>query len=194
MLNSERERLVESFRSSREMEVIQLLAVVHAMCMYQIIGFFDGDVGQVVAAREKNGAFLEMGKRLVRMVSGGGMGWGDWAEWRVWESVVRTVHVVHAINVISTRQNGGVYEPLDREAVLDLPLPCEGDVWRATTGVEWARARRKKGDMEVLTMRKLVGDEMALKQFISGLDGDNDQKKFQDCDDLVKLILASVEI
>lgn len=180
--------------------IVEALAAVHAMCAYQIIGFFDGDVEQVAIAGKWNGSFLGMVRKLIQFYNAatavapledGGIGW---QEWRVLETVLRTIHVVHAINVVSARQNGGCYEPLDDETISGLPLPCTGSVWRAATAVEWARARRKRRGTAVVTIRELVKDETTLKGFVKELCGDNGPRSFQGCDDLTKLILSCIWI
>lgn len=205
ILNSERERLVKDFENQEVLGktggcIVEALAAVHAMCAYQIIGFFDGDVEQVAIAGKWNGSFLGMARKLIQFYNAAttvasledeGIGW---QEWRVLETVLRTIHVVHAINVVSARKNGGCYEPLDDEMVLGLPLPCTGSVWRAATAVEWARTRRKRRGTGVVTIRELVKDEATLKGFVKELSGDNGLRSFQGCDDLTKLILSCIEI
>jgi hypothetical protein len=61
LLNAERDRLVKSFWTSGDQD-IDVLAAVHAMCVYQIVGFFGLSVEQARAAELQQPYFLKVGR------------------------------------------------------------------------------------------------------------------------------------
>lgn len=158
------------------------------MCMYQVINFFDSDdAAQIVTAEKQNPGFLRMGRWLIRWLKGqeGVVEGMAWEEWRVWETALRTVHMVHVVNVVSMHcaSRRGDYEPLDDEAVGDLPLPCPEEVWQASSSVEWMRARRKIGEVKTVTGRSLVESGRVQEEL----------EKYER-NDLMKIILACVTV
>lgn len=151
LMNAERDRLVKGFRLLRDSEV-EMIAAVHAMCVYQIIGFFDDSSPRSAPFAELQQAFfLRMARKVVALYmpqlrsSFDSSNFSElaWKKWASAETVRRTFFLIHIINVVACRtekQNPFFYEELDDDLVMNLPLPAPEKMWQANSAAEWQSA------------------------------------------------------
>ncbi|KAH6695611.1 hypothetical protein F5X68DRAFT_163914 [Plectosphaerella plurivora] len=145
MMNEESGRLVKSFTRD-SLSDGEMLAIVHAMCVYQMIGFFGGgDKDDVKAAGMRHSFFLKNHLEEEPLEEVGEVAWRRWI---MSETIRRTVLLVNAINILSCRvekQERLFFEPLDAQLVRGMLLPAPDALWQASTAEEWAAARRSVG-------------------------------------------------
>lgn len=151
LMNAERDQLLKGFRLLRESE-LEMIATVHAICVYQIMGFFDDSSPDSARFAElQQPFFLRMARRFVASYmpqlrsSYDDSDYSEpaWEKWISTETVRRTFFLIHIINVIACRtekQNPYFYEELDDDLVMDLPLPAPEKIWKANSAAEWKSA------------------------------------------------------
>jgi len=151
LMNAERDRLLKGFRLLRDSE-LDMMAALHAICVYQIIGFFDDSSPDSARVAElQQPFFLRMTRRLVASYmpqlrspyDNTDYSESVWAKWTSMETFRRTFFLIHIINVVACRtekQNPYFYEELDDDLVMNLPLPAPEKVWRASSAAEWKSA------------------------------------------------------
>jgi hypothetical protein len=148
-----------------------MLAAVHAMAIYQILGFFTStNPEQTRLAELQQLFFLKMVRKListhlpprpnglssssspqsqtksnnVSTSTEEGIFGTDWRKWLITETIRRTVFLANTINTLSYRtqkQNPYYYEALDDDSVLNMLLPAPMSVWKASSEEEWLAAR-----------------------------------------------------
>ncbi|KFY46082.1 hypothetical protein V495_02670 [Pseudogymnoascus sp. VKM F-4514 (FW-929)] len=151
LMNAERDQLLKGFRLLRDSE-LEMLATVHAICVYQIMGFFDDSSPDSARLAELQQPFLlRMARRLVASYMPQLRSSYDtsdsselvWEKWIATETVRRTFFLIHIINVVACRmekQSAYFYEELDDNLVMNLPLPAPEKIWKATSAAEWKSA------------------------------------------------------
>lgn len=220
MMNQERDRLVKSFRLWGNSD-IEALAAVHAMSVYQIVGFFGSTAEQARGAELQHHFFLKMARRLTQqhLLRPGDEADTDESSWRKWiihESIRRTAFLVNIINNLSCRtqkQNPYFYETLDADLVLNMPLPAPDVMWKATSPEEWIAAKNSLGPVGLaqlkLTAKALreqydgngdgVGDGEARSnggtgRNIRGSTASSPRAEFDGLQEFTKLIMASLSV
>ncbi|MCJ1367840.1 hypothetical protein MMC16_006975 [Acarospora aff. strigata] len=151
LINIERNRLVKSFHSCSA--DVDALAVLHAMCIYQILGLLDiRDPEQTRNAELQHLFFLKMTRRMCQVHLRSNERDRDretaWETWMVAETLRRTVFLVNIVNTLSYRiytQNPFYYEPLNDDLVFDIALPAPDEMWKACTAEDWEAAKSKCG-------------------------------------------------
>lgn len=222
MMNKERDRLVKSFRLWGNSD-IEALAAVHAMSVYQIVGFFGSTAEQARCAELQHHFFLKMARRLAQQhlrPSDEADLDESWRKWIIHESIRRTVFLVNMINNLSCRtqkQNPYFYETLDTDLILNMPLPAPDVMWRATSPEEWIAAKNSLGPVG-LTQLKLKAKVLREQYDGNGVgvsDGDGDgevrssggtgrnirgsaasgpKAEFDDLQEFTRLIMASLSV
>jgi hypothetical protein len=151
LMNAEMDRLLKGFRLLRDSE-LDMMATVHAICVYQIMGFFDDSSPDSARFAElQQPFFLRMARRLIAAYmpqlrsSYDASDYSEpvWEKWISAETIRRTFFLIHIINVIACRtekQNAYFYEELDDDLVMNLPLPAPEKVWKASSAAEWKSA------------------------------------------------------
>uniref|UniRef100_A0A8H7K957 Transcription factor domain-containing protein n=1 Tax=Bionectria ochroleuca TaxID=29856 RepID=A0A8H7K957_BIOOC len=142
MINQERENLIKDFPNICSKPDIWVLASVHAMCVYQIVGFFGKSPEQVLQAQLQQPWLLKMTRYLARTQATKIIcaPQETWESWALSETIRRTILLVNSINSLSCRvgrQDPRLFESLDDELVFQSPLPAAIDLWRAKTASEW---------------------------------------------------------
>ncbi|KAI9803142.1 MAG: hypothetical protein M1833_001213 [Piccolia ochrophora] len=165
LINAERDRIVKCFVSISgplfvscfqlviqqlwSSSCVDMLAAVHAMCVYQIVGFFNKTrPEQTKYAELQHLFFLKMSRRLAKqhLASNGSnvSTTEDWRQWLTNETIRRTLFLVHMINSLSCRlhkQDPYWYEPLDEGLISEMALPAPSQMWSAATAEEWEAAK-----------------------------------------------------
>ncbi|KAE8408438.1 hypothetical protein BDV37DRAFT_172371 [Aspergillus pseudonomiae] len=167
MINEERDKLVRNFHKHVDTPET-CLAAVHAVCLYQILGFFGDNFLPAAIVRpqipkeindkrreeneraaELHSSFLlKMARRLYKMHQEKLLTHhndeNDWNRWKYAESLRRNFFFVNMINILGARArllNEQYFEPLGDDIVLQLPLPAPEHMWRCCDEEEWAMAR-----------------------------------------------------
>ncbi|KAF5582756.1 hypothetical protein FPCIR_9343 [Fusarium pseudocircinatum] len=148
LINEETNKLVKGFHQLPGSDA-DMLAVVHAMCIYQILGFFVSvNPEQTRAAESQQMFFLKMTRRLAKQyLQTSTVEDGEESNWRKWlmdETIRRTVFLVNAINTLSCRvqkQDPNYFEPLDNDLIHNLTLPAPEAIWKASSAEEWTLAK-----------------------------------------------------
>ncbi|KAL2856515.1 hypothetical protein BJY01DRAFT_242852 [Aspergillus pseudoustus] len=163
LMNNESRRLVNGFQLWSTSDH-SMLAAVHAMAIYQILGFFTStNPEQTRLAELQQLFFLKMVRKLITTHLSGPLASNsttsthgsnnttneetesnNWRKWIVNETIRRTVFLANTINTLSYRtqkQNPYYYEALDDDAVLKMPLPAPVSVWKASSEEEWLSAK-----------------------------------------------------
>ncbi|KAL3493925.1 hypothetical protein BJX62DRAFT_234781 [Aspergillus germanicus] len=165
LMNNESRRLVNGFQLWSTSDH-SMLAAVHAMAIYQILGFFTStNPEQTRLAELQQLFFLKMVRKLISThlpprpnassssssspqsngtASDETIFGTDWRKWLITETIRRTVFLANTINTLSYRtqkQNPYYYEALDDDAVLNMLLPAPMSVWKASSEEEWLAAR-----------------------------------------------------
>ena len=155
LMNGERDQLLKGFRLLRDSE-LEMLATVHAICVYQIMGFFDDSSPDSARFAELQQPFLlRMARRLVASYMPQLRSSYDtsdfsepvWEKWIATETVRRTFFLIHIINVVACRmekQSAYFYEELDDNLVMNLPLPASEKIWKANSASEWKSALKEE--------------------------------------------------
>ncbi|POR31212.1 Uncharacterized protein TPAR_08580 [Tolypocladium paradoxum] len=181
-INQECRRLVRGFHEWPGSD-IDMLAVIHAMCIYQILGFFvSSNPAQARQAELHHVYFLKMTRQLIRQYLQSATRTGEeseevnWGRWIMNETIRRTVFLVNTINTLSCRiqkQNPYYFEPLDDNLVRILPLPAPEAVWKASSFEEWMAAKAQ------LTPEVTERSRLTLQQVIDQFSVDSDDGAFQ---------------
>ncbi|KAF6512918.1 hypothetical protein HZS61_007724 [Fusarium oxysporum f. sp. conglutinans] len=204
LINEETNKLVKGFHQIPRSDA-DMLAVVHAMCIYQILGFFVSvDPEQTRAAESQQMFFLKMTRRLAKQyLQTSTVKDGEESNWRKWlmdETIRRTVFLVNAINTLSCRiqkQDPNYFEPLDNDLIHNLTLPAPEVVWKASSAEEWTLAKSQ------LPSDDLARTKVTIRQAVdqiknSGRLGDRatraSQLQFDVFDDFTKLVIATADV
>ncbi|KAM5352643.1 hypothetical protein ACJ41O_005365 [Fusarium nematophilum] len=144
LINRERDQLVKDFpRICSSKSDVWVLASVHAMCVYQIVGFFGASLEQARNAQLQQPWLLKMTRHLARINGQAKASLFEPSTWEVWalgESIRRTILLANTINVLSCRvgrQDPYMYEALDDALVSVLRLPAPSGLWKAKSAAEW---------------------------------------------------------
>ncbi|SCV48715.1 uncharacterized protein FFB14_10492 [Fusarium fujikuroi] len=204
LINEETNKLVKGFHQLPGSDA-DMLAVVHAMCIYQILGFFVSvNPEQTRAAESQQMFFLKMTRRLAKQylqtstVEEGGE--SNWRKWLMDETIRRTVFLVNAINTLSCRvqkQDPNYFEPLDNDLIHNLTLPAPEAIWKASSAEEWSLAKSQLPADDFartkVTVRRAV-DQIRN----SGRSGDrgtpSSSLEFDVFDDFTKLVIATADV
>ncbi|KAF5713059.1 hypothetical protein FGLOB1_4192 [Fusarium globosum] len=204
LINEETNKLVKGFHQLPGSDA-DMLAVVHAMCIYQILGFFVSvNPEQTRAAESQQMFFLKMTRRLAKQylhtstVEDGGE--SNWRKWLMDETIRRTVFLVNAINTLSCRvqkQDPNYFEPLDNDLIHNLTLPAPEAIWKASSAEEWSLAKSQLPADDFartkVTVRRAVDQ---IKN--SGRSGDRGTPisplEFDMFDDFTKLVIATADV
>ncbi|KAI1066307.1 hypothetical protein LB506_008093 [Fusarium annulatum] len=204
LINEETNKLVKGFHQLPGSDA-DMLAVVHAMCIYQILGFFVSvNPEQTRAAESQQMFFLKMTRRLAKQylqtstVEDGGE--SNWRKWLMDETIRRTVFLVNAINTLSCRvqkQDPNYFEPLDNDLIHNLTLPAPEAIWKASSAEEWSLAKSQLPADDFartkVTVRRAVDQ---IKN--SGRSGDRGTPisplEFDVFDDFTKLVIATADV
>ena len=156
IINDERDNLINDFPTkSRNPE--DAIAVVHAMCIYQIetITAFRSQKpvkGRVSSTELYQHFLLKMTRRLcqqsIEKISLKDNTATSWHCWTMAESLRRSTFLVYMVNELSYHTNalnGEYYESLHESLLLDMPLPAPDSMWRASTEEDWVAAREATG-------------------------------------------------
>ncbi|OCL05441.1 hypothetical protein AOQ84DRAFT_413578 [Glonium stellatum] len=220
LMNKERDRLVKSFRLWGNSD-IEALAAVHAMSVYQIVGFFGSTAEQARCAELRHHFFLKMSRRLtqqhlLRPSEEADTDESAWRKWIIHESIRRTAFLVDIINNLSCRtqkQNPYFYESLDPDLILNMPLPAPDAMWRAASPEEWIAARNSLGPAGSAQL-KLTAKLLRKQYDGNGANKDDDEVRsgggtgrniresaafsqrveFDDLQEFTRLIMASLSV
>jgi hypothetical protein len=202
-INSEREKVVENFVSSLKERIIfnfrqytqsasyvSSLSSLHAMCIYQIIGFFNSNLQQARLASLQQPFLLkvasyfkiELTSQMARATYRSHLRQKtfkdreeqDWREWIRNETIRRAVFLVHMINHVSfstQKQIPSYYEPLDDAMVLDLILPAAEELWKAGSAEEWISAKLQARQLNAVnqTARMIIEDATSITAHVKNL-------------------------
>ncbi|KAF4473240.1 hypothetical protein FAGAP_13331, partial [Fusarium agapanthi] len=204
LINEETNKLVKGFHQLPGSDA-DMLAVVHAMCIYQIMGFFVSvNPEQTHAAESQQMFFLKMTRRLAKQyLQASTVEDGEESNWRKWlmdETIRRTVFLVNAINTLSCRvqkQDPNYFEPLDNDLIHNLTLPAPEAIWKASSAEEWSRAKSQLPSDDFA--RTKVTIRCAVDQIKnSGRSGDRGTPvsplQFDMFDDFTKLVIATADV
>lgn len=196
MVNTEREHLVRGFHSC-SISDINTLGVVHAICLYQIIGLLNvKDPKQIKAAEVQHPFFLKMVRRLCQesLYSSTGMArTREWQSWIVGETFRRIVFLVNIVNTLARRahaRNPSYYEALDEDLIFSLALPAPDSMWKACTAEEWECAKRNLG----WNHRRQRTVHMVIDRLGGGHTDEENRTWFEDFQPLSLLIIACVRL
>jgi hypothetical protein len=195
-----------------------MLAAVHAMCIYQIVGFFTStNAEQTRLAELQQLFFLKMVRKLIatylhphptalsnRTVNGSSTDENEFTNWRKWimnETIRRTVFLANIINTLSCRtqkQNPYYYEPLDDSVVLNMILPAPSAMWKASSLEEWLAAKANLNPQDKVRSQTTV--QAILEQFTSA--GDivtnrerrgraTERVRFEELDEFTKIVVST---
>ncbi|KAL2265889.1 hypothetical protein VTJ83DRAFT_6989 [Remersonia thermophila] len=203
MISEESRRLVQRFHRPPGSDS-DVLAVLHAMCIYQIIGFFASTNAEHARATELHHSFfLKMTRLLIRQYLQD-LSPSDvnpemaWRKWIVNETIRRTVFLVNAINTLSCRvqkQGANFFEALDDDLVRDMALPASDRLWKASSAEEWLAVRDQLSPEETATSRLTV--QQAIDHFFGPIRGGDSSRlstayaQFAQLDDFTRLVVAT---
>ncbi|KAF5553467.1 hypothetical protein FMEXI_2384 [Fusarium mexicanum] len=204
LINEETNKLVKGFHQLPGSDA-DMLAVVHAMCIYQILGFFVSvNPEQTRAAESQQMFFLKMTRRLAKQyLQTSAVEDGEESNWRKWlmdETIRRTVFLVNAINTLSCRvqkQDPNYFEPLDNALIHNLTLPAPEAIWKASSAEEWTLAKSQLPANDFTRTKVTV--RQAVDQIKSiGRSGDRGTHisplRFDMFDDFTKLVIATADV
>ncbi|KAF5988321.1 hypothetical protein FBULB1_1545 [Fusarium bulbicola] len=182
-----------------------MLAVVHAMCIYQILGFsVSVNPEQTRAAESQQMFFLKMTRRLAKQyLQTSTVEDGEESNWRKWlmdETIRRTVFLVNAINTLSCRvqkQDPNYFEPLNNNLIHNLTLPAPEAIWKASSAEKWTLAKSQLPADDFTRTKVTV--RQAVDQIKSiGRSGDRGTHvsplQFDMFDDFTKLVIATADV
>ncbi|KAF4333981.1 hypothetical protein FBEOM_12187 [Fusarium beomiforme] len=204
LINEESNKLVRGFHQGPGSDS-NMLAVVHAMCVYQILGFFvSTNAEQAHSAELQHMYFLKMTRRLIKLYLQSSAREDDeetnWRTWLMNETIRRTVFIVNAINTLSCRiqkQDSYYFESLDDNFVGSLTLPAPEAIWNASSVEEWRVAKSQLGSDDMarskLTIRQAIDQIKKLGSHSTGW-RNGSQLQFEHLDDFTRLIIATVEV
>ena len=71
-------------------------------------------------------------------------GRSPWNKWMITETARRTILLAHIVNLFCNRdfesgKQSPYYEPLDKDLIMNMPLPCSHTLWSARTEDEWTK-------------------------------------------------------
>ncbi|PTB78024.1 hypothetical protein M440DRAFT_1468608 [Trichoderma longibrachiatum ATCC 18648] len=203
MINEESRKLIDLFHKWSGSDS-DMLAVIHAMCIYQILGFFaSSSPAQAQLSEMLHLYFLKMTRRLIQqhLLPPSTDEVTDEVSWRRWimkETIRRTVFLVNTINTLSCRiqkQNPYYFEPLDDHLVRNTTLPAPESLWKASSAEEWIAAKAQLGPEEAA--RSCLTVQQVVDQFMSENDPNDHQNhdicrvKYEQFDAFTRLILAT---
>ncbi|KAL4863816.1 hypothetical protein BDV12DRAFT_177030, partial [Aspergillus spectabilis] len=213
LMNNESRRLVNGFQLWSTSDH-SMLAAVHAMCIYQIVGFFiSTNAEQTRLAELQQLFFLKMVRKLITTHlhpaaistrTSNSTDENESTNWRKWimnETIRRTVFLANIINTLSCRtqkQNPYYYEPLDDSAVLNMILPAPSAMWKASSSEEWLAAKANLNSQDKVRSRTTV--QAVLEQFTSAGDivtnrgrrGRATEKvRFEELDEFTKIVVST---
>ncbi|KAK4120364.1 hypothetical protein N657DRAFT_602987 [Parathielavia appendiculata] len=203
MISEESRRLVQRFHRPPGSDS-DVLAMVHAMCIYQIIGFFASTNPEHARATELHHSFfLKMTRLLIRQylqdLSPSEVNREmAWRKWIVNETIRRTVFLVNAINTLSCRvqkQGANFFEALDDDLVRNMALPASDQLWKASSAEEWLVVRDQLGPDETASGRLTV--QQAIDHFFGPIQqGDSSRLRmsyaqFAQLDEFTQLVVAT---
>ena len=156
MINDQRENLVNDFAAKAE-NLEDAIAVLHAMCIYQIETILTYRMQKGVKPRSSNKDLyhhflLKMTRRLCEQHTEG-IALKDnnsisWTCWTMAETLRRTAYLVDMVNELSYHTGALAeiyYEPLQESLLQDMPLPAPESMWRSLNEDEWQEARDATG-------------------------------------------------
>ncbi|PKS07340.1 hypothetical protein jhhlp_005942 [Lomentospora prolificans] len=206
LLNEESGALVKEFHKWSGSDG-DMLAVVHAMCIYQILGFFISNSPEQVRLTElQNAFFLKMTRRLIQeYVHSNIAGDSEEVNWRKWiinETIRRTLFLVNTINTLSCktqRQDAYYYEPLDKNLIENMALPAPNVLWNASSPEEWLIAKAQldaaNGPRSRPTVRQVLNqmaaDQNEAQSAGTGI-GSSYRISYDDFDEFTRLIISTV--
>ncbi|EGR45855.1 uncharacterized protein TRIREDRAFT_110658 [Trichoderma reesei QM6a] len=195
MINEESRKLIDLFHKWSGSDS-DMLAVIHAMCIYQILGFFaSSSPAQAQLSEMLHLYFL---KHLLPLSSDEVTDEVSWRRWIMKETIRRTVLLVNTINTLSCRiqkQNPYYFEPLDDNLVRNTTLPAPESLWKASSAEEWIAAKAQLGPEEAA--RSCLTVQQVVDQFMSENDPNDHQNhdicrvKYEQFDAFTRLILAT---
>ncbi|KAK1253847.1 hypothetical protein MKX07_001924 [Trichoderma sp. CBMAI-0711] len=203
MINEESRKLIDLFHKWSGSDS-DMLAVIHAMCIYQILGFFaSSSPAQAQLSEMLHLYFLKMTRRLIQqhllpLSSDEVTDEVSWRRWIMKETIRRTVLLVNTINTLSCRiqkQNPYYFEPLDDNLVRNTTLPAPESLWKASSAEEWIAAKAQLGPEEAA--RSCLTVQQVVDQFMSENDPNDHQNhdicrvKYEQFDAFTRLILAT---
>ncbi|KAL4783847.1 hypothetical protein BJX76DRAFT_357632 [Aspergillus varians] len=210
LMNTESRRLVNGFQLWSTSDH-SMLAAVHAMCIYQIVGFFiSTNAEQTRLAEMQQLFFLKMVRKLISTHlqpsrNTNGTDEAESTNWRKWimnETIRRTVFLANIINTLSCRtqkQNPYYYEALDDEAVLNMALPAPLPLWKASCSEEWLAAKGNLGPEDRAQSQatvKMVLDQVTGQSDIvtpRGRRGGRtpERIRFEELDEFTKIVVST---
>ncbi|KAL7813732.1 hypothetical protein V8C26DRAFT_421547 [Trichoderma gracile] len=195
MINEESRKLIDLFHKWSGSDS-DMLAVIHAMCIYQILGFFaSSSPAQAQLSEMLHLYFL---KHLLPPSTDEVTDEVSWRRWIMKETIRRTVFLVNTINTLSCRiqkQNPYYFEPLDDNLVRNTTLPAPESLWKASSAEEWIAAKAQLGPEEAA--RSCLTVQQVVDQFMSENDPNDHQNhdicrvKYEQFDAFTRLILAT---
>ena len=196
MVNTEREHLVRGFHAC-SISNVNTLGVLHAICVYQIIGLLNvKDPNQIRAAEGQHPFFLKMARRLGQesLFSSAGMEEAtDWQSWIIGETLRRILFLVNIVNTLARRahaRNPSYYEALDEDLIFSLALPAPDSMWKAGTAEEWECAKGNLG----WDHRRQRTVHMVIDRLGGGHTDEENRIWFEDFQPLSLLIIACVRL
>ena len=156
IIDDRRDALVNSFPSKTE-NLEDAIAILHAMCIYQIETILASRNRKQTKPRSMNKDLyhhflLKMTRLLCRqhldILTSKDNSTASWSSWTLAETLRRTVFLVDMVNELSyhTQALDSIYhEPLQDSLLMEMPLPAPESMWRATSEEEWTAARDVSG-------------------------------------------------
>ncbi|PNY24589.1 Uncharacterized protein TCAP_05471 [Tolypocladium capitatum] len=178
LINEESRKLIKGFHQWTGSD-IDMLAAVHAMCIYQTLGFFVySSPDHARQAELRHLYFLKMTRHLIQQhiqhlqpTAGEESEEVNWKKWIINETIRRTFFLVNTINTLSCRiqkQDPYYFEPLDDKLIGNMSLPAPEVLWKASSAVEWMAAKAQ------LTPEVTARSRLTLLQVIEQLSADSD--------------------
>ncbi|KAL3462226.1 hypothetical protein BJX64DRAFT_288557 [Aspergillus heterothallicus] len=216
LMNNESRRLVNGFQLWSTSDH-SMLAAVHAMAIYQILGFFTcTNPEQTRLAELQQLFFLKMVRKLITAhlsrpfpsnnttptTKTDDNESTNWRKWIVNETIRRTVFLANTINTLSYRtqkQNPYYYEALDDDSVLNMLLPAPMSVWKASSEEEWLAAKANLNPEE--RSRSTMTVQTVLDQFtgqgIIGRGGRRGRERhrlnFDELDEFSRIVISTAK-
>ncbi|KAL2812983.1 hypothetical protein BJX63DRAFT_432272 [Aspergillus granulosus] len=222
LMNNESRRLVNGFQLWSTSDH-SMLAAVHAMAIYQILGFFiSTNPEQTRLAELQQLFFLKMVRKLIATHLARPSPFNsttpttadneenesaNWRKWIVNETIRRTVFLANTINTLSYRtqkQNPYYYEALDDDAVLKMLLPAPMSVWKASSEEEWLAAKANLSPEERGRSRmtlKMVLDQFTGQGVVAGGSStkggrrgrERDRVNFEQLDEFTRIVISTAK-
>jgi hypothetical protein len=152
-------RIIESkanqiIASAISLTISEQLASLQALCLFQIIRLFDGDIRQRAMAEQQEHLLTDWATQLQHRTQSSPRSNSqsyNWFEWIFDESIRRTLimaWMVHGVYMI-LKQGYCYYF----EVVTSLPFTAQAALWNASSSYHWETAWREKKHFEIVGMQ-----------------------------------------